>query len=214
MQKQIRRTALALVLASALFADAQTTIKFVASEQWRNTKAYEKLGARLITPEEIMSAGLETYTPEQIKQLFEKLPSPGRFDFLGKMALKAMRDHGYVLIPVSPSEVSTSTDGWLSVRMFPIPDSFRENWEEQEKRARGTKRVPTVEELTRFARVLWAVRGELPFETVYVRTANASLDGSSHVCLGGNEGGVLKIRACADSFRSDELGLAPVARKP
>jgi hypothetical protein len=203
---------LALVLASALVADAQTTVEFTASEQWRRTTVYEKLGVRLVTPEEIMASGLAIYTPEQIKLLFEKRPSPGRFDFPGKLALNAMRDHGYVMVPVPPAAIGKSEEPWLPVRLLPIPESFNQDWKEQEKLASGHKRPPTVDELTWFAQVLWAVRRELPFQTVYVRTSNVSLDGG-HVCLGENQAGVLKIKTYADSFKSEDLGMAPVAQR-
>lgn len=206
MQKLTRRIALALVLVSALVADAQTT-----GPRWQDNKSYQALGeGRIIIPEKIMKAGLGSYTDEEIKLLFEKLPSPKPWHIRGQIALVALK--GYVLVPVPPAAISKSTELWLAIRFDAIPDSFNETWEEQLKRTNEHKRVPTAEEVTWWVQVLWAVHHKLPFHHIYIRTASPSLDGG-HVCLGGNEGGILKIRNCPDDLRSADIGLAPVAKR-
>ena len=213
MQKQIRR-ALALVLASALVADAQTN--------WADRKMYTALGSeRVVTPEEVAKKlqGV-SYTREKIKFLFEKLPSPGFLEAWKLPGLHALKNNGYDFVPVAPELIKKGLEPWLVMR-DPIPDSLGEDWEAHKERAEDDyKRMPTREEVMWFVEVLWKVRGKQPFQDVYVRTSTPAL-GGGHVCLGENEAGVLKIAHCADSAKFIEIGdrrvpiaVAPVAKRP
>ena len=205
MQKLTRRSMI-FVLVSARIADAQTGVV------WRKNSSYRALAPEsIITPEEIMKAGLGSYTDEEIKLLFEKLPSPKPWHIRGQIALVALK--GYVLVPVPPAAISKSTELWLAIRLDAIPDSFNETWEEQLKRTNEHQRVPTAEEVTWWVQVLWATRHKLPFHHIYIRTSSPSLDGG-HVCLGGNAAGILKIKHCPDAMRSVDIGIAPAVKRP
>ena len=94
--------------------------------------------------------------------------------------------------------------------MEAIQDSFNEDWKAQSARLTGHKRMPTAEEMMWFAQVVWVTRHELPFEHIYIRTSSPSLDGG-HLCVGENEGGVLKVKACADDLKSPDIGVTAVA---
>lgn len=215
MQKQTIRRALALVLVSALVADAQT------GPAWSKNKSYRTLAPKqgIIIPEEVMKAELAVYTKEHVKMFFDNLPSPAFFNVLGLHGLSVLKDDGYVLVPVPLAEIGKSAELWLAIQYGADPKSFNENWDEQEKRARGHKRMPTVDELRWFTKILWKVYGKQPFQHVYVRTSSPVL-GGGHVCVGENEEGVLKIANCADEARFLEVDsrkvsivLAPVAKR-
>lgn len=206
MQKQQTSIALALVLASVLVADAQTN--------WSDRKTYTTLGAeRVVVPEEVEKVFGVVYFKEHVKRLFGKLPSPS-LNPIERYALKMLKDNGYVFVPVRPALVNTIEEPWLVMRE-PIPDSFFEDWQAHDKRARGQKRMPTSDEVLWFTEVLWRVRGKELFKYTYVRTST-SFEYGVHVCLGQNQEGVLKSVSCSDTatFVETNEGRVPIALAP
>jgi hypothetical protein len=196
-----------LFVLSAVSASAQTMK--ASGPNWTKTKVFLKLERKFVIPEEM--AEIATYNGMEIKLLFDKLLSPAFYDVRGNKMIDALKEHGYGMVPVPPGLVATAPEVWLTMRMEAIQSSFNKDFSTQSALATGRyKRMPTMEEVVWFARVIWVTRNQLLFEHVYVRTSSPSLDGG-HLCVGENEGGVLKVKACADDLKSSDIGVTAVA---
>ncbi len=199
------------------------------------TSARSILGGDFVTPEEIMTARPDlAYTPEQVAQLAESIPSED--------ALKWCKANGYAVVAGPPRDMSLldvrasknthfysktegwyansnqqfsrndkASFGWLMVRKAPVPESKSKNWDEQTKLIVDPESVPNAVEMSWFITIFFEVRGVRLFEKVYVRTSSVDSDGD-HVDVGDFVAKGLFVSNYWDGYRDAFLGVAS-ARK-
>lgn len=191
------------------------------------------LGTDFITPEEVTKARRAiVYTVEQITALAESLPSED--------VLKWCKDNGYAVMPAPPQACSTldvreiqsvhfyskmggwydyqkfarkdkTSFGWLLIKMMPVSNSTKKNWDEQNKLLSALEKVPNAAEMSWFITTYLEVRGIRLFEGVYVRTS--SLDsGCDRVHVGYFDSAELCVGEGWDDGRSDHNGLSAARR--
>lgn len=197
------------------------------------TLAKSILGGDFITAEEIMVARPDVvYSPEQVTQLAETIPSVD--------VLNSLKASGYGLMPQPPSALSllsirasksthfysksggwyegqtfakndmTGT-GWLAIKKTPANDSVSKNWNEQNELLINAEFVPNAAETSWFITIFFDIRGVRLFEDIYIRTSSLGSDGS-RVYIGYFDARGLSINSYWDSHRRSNLGLAS-ARK-
>jgi len=195
-------------------------------------KGYEParniLGDDFISPEEVAEARGVSYTPEQLKQLADTLPTQEQ--------LQWCKDNGYAVVAGSPTEMSlldvrsaksslfySKTEGWyanqpfaanekvscrwLAIRKTEVPNSLNKKWDAQQKLLSDVEQVPNAAEMSWFITTYYEVRGVYLFKGVYVRTSSvASVD--YRVFVGSFVGHGLFVDSYWDDNYYSDLGVS------